>query len=66
MNQNIDPNLIKSAKSKDPQKLLDSLSAEDKQKVNSILADKSALANLLKSPEAMAIMKMLSGKNGNG
>lgn len=63
---NFDPNLIKNAKSKDPKKLLDSLSAQDKEKVNNILSNKEALADILKSPQAQAILKMLSGKGNNG
>lgn len=61
-----DPNLIRNAKSKDPKKLLNSLSDEDKEKVNNILSDKEALADILKSPQAQAIFKMLSGKDNNG
>jgi len=61
-----DNDFIKSAKEKDPQKLLNSLSEEDRKKVNAILSDKEALQNLLKSPKAAAIMKMLYGKGKNG
>ncbi len=65
--KNIDPNLIKNAaKTKDPKKLFESLSDDDKKTVNSILADKDALAKVLKSPQAAALMKMLSGKDKNG
>ena len=60
------PDFIKAAKEKDPQKLLDSLSEKDRQKVNELLSDKEALANLLKSPKAMALMKMLYSKDKNG
>jgi len=61
-----DNDFIKAAKEKDPQKLLDSLSEKDRMKVNELLSDKEALANLLKSPKAMALMKMLYGKGKNG
>lgn len=65
--KNIDPNLIKNAaKIKDPKKLFETLSDDDKKKVNSILADKDALAQVLKSPQAAALMKLLSGKDKNG
>ncbi len=60
---NIDPNLLKD---KDPKKLMSSLSKEDKETVNKMLNDKAALAEMLKSPQAQAIIKMLSGKGKNG
>lgn len=66
MNGNINPELLKREKSKDPEKLLESLSPQDRKRVTDMLADKNALANLLKSPEALAIMNMLSGKGKNG
>lgn len=60
---NIDPKILAG---KDPKKLMESLSAEDKETVTKMLKDKKALAEMLKSPEAQAIMKMLSGKGKNG
>ena len=60
---NIDPKILAA---KDPKKLMESLSAEDKETVTKMLKDKKALAEMLKSPEAQAIMKMLSGKGKNG
>lgn len=60
---NIDPNLLKT---KDPNKLMSSLCKEDKETVKKMLNDKEALAEMLKSPEAKAILKMLSGKGKNG
>ena len=66
MKHNIDPELIKKVKSQNPEKLLEGLSADDRKKVTDVLADKKALADLLKSPEAAAIMNMLSGKGKNG
>ncbi len=60
---NIDPRLLST---KDPKKLMSSLSAKDKETVNKMLADKDALAQMLNSPEAKAILKMLSGKGNNG
>ncbi len=61
--KNIDPNLLKN---KDPKKLMDSLSQQDKETVNKMLNDKKALSEMLKSPQAQAIIKMLSGKGNNG
>ena len=60
---NIDPKILAE---KDPKKLMESLSSEDKATVTKMLKDKKALAEMLKSPEAQAIMKMLSGKGKNG
>ncbi len=60
---NIDPKLLAT---KDPKKLMESLSKKDKETVNKMLADKEALAKMLGSPQAQAIMKMLSGKGKNG
>ncbi len=52
-------------KSGNAQKLINSLSKEQKQKLNSVLNDKEALENLLKSPQALALLKMFGGgKNG--
>lgn len=64
---NIDPKLIKELKNgKDPKTLMNSLSDKDKATVNKILSDKNALEEMLKSPQAQAIIKMLSGKDKNG
>lgn len=60
---NIDPKLLAT---KDPKKLMESLSQKDKETVNKMLGDKEALAKMLSSPQAQAIMKMLSGKGKNG
>ena len=54
------------AKSGNTDALLKSLSDSDKQKLNSVLKDKEALEKLLRSPQAAAIMKMLSKGNKNG
>lgn len=52
-------------KRKDKDALLNSLSDEEREKLNSVLSDKNALEAALKSPEAKAIMKALfGGKNG--
>lgn len=63
-NVNINPEAIKDAKNGNTDKLLNSLSDSDKQKINEILKDKNALNSILSSPEAMLLMKMLGGKNG--
>lgn len=71
MNNNIDKSkllnssLSDAVKKGDKDALLNSLSKEDKEKLNAVLNDKNALNAALKSPEAMAIMKALfGGKNG--
>ena len=66
-NGNLDKKAIsEAAKSGNTDKLINSLSSEDKQKLNSILNDKKAIADVLKSPRAAAILKMLSGGGKNG
>ncbi len=64
--KNINPETLKAAKSGDKNALINSLSAEDKKKIESILSNKEMLNSLLKSPQAAAILKSLSngGKNG--
>ncbi len=56
----------KAAQSGNTDALLKSLSESDKQKLNSVLNDKEAMEKLLKSPQAAAIMKMLSKGKNNG
>ncbi len=64
---NINPEILKKAsQEKDPKKLFNSLNDKDKETVNKMLSDKKALEEMLKSPQAQAIMKMLSGKGKNG
>ena len=53
--------LINAAKSGNTDKLVESLSNEDKQKLNSILNDQSKLEEVFKNPKAKALFKMLSG-----
>ncbi len=63
----IDPNALKQAvKTGDSSALLKNLSEEDRNKINKMLSDKTALANLLKSPQAAEIIKKLSGGGKNG
>lgn len=54
------------AKSGNTDALIKNLSDSDKQKLHSVLNDKEALEKLLKSPQAAAIMKMLSKGKQNG
>ncbi len=66
-NEKIDRNVIlETAKSGNTDKLVNSLSKEDKEKLNSILNDRKAIEEMLKSPQAAAIIKMLSGGGKNG
>ena len=58
--------ISKAAKNGDTSALVNSLSLEDKQKLNNILSDKQALSELLKSPQAQALMKILKKGNNNG
>lgn len=47
------------------EKLINNLSAEQKEKLNAVLNDKEALEKVLKSPQALALMKLFGGgKNG--
>lgn len=56
----------KAAKSGDTSQLVNSLSQEDKQKLNKILSDKQALSKVLNSPQAKALMKLFGKGNKNG
>ncbi len=61
----IDRRTVESAaKSGKADALVNSLSAEDKQKLNEIMQDKQKLNEVLKSPQAMAILKFLQGGKG--
>ena len=45
--------------------LINNLSNEQKEKLNAILSDKKALESVLKSPKAIALLKLFGGdKNG--
>ena len=61
---NLNNEIINMAKSGDKKALLNSLSNEEKEKLNAVLNDKQKLESILKSPQAMAILKALGGKNG--
>jgi len=59
------PDMLNNLKGKSKSELINSLSSKDKETLNRILNDKSELEKVLKSPQAMALLKMLSGgKNG--
>lgn len=58
---------IKNATQKgDASPILKNLSEQDRNKINKLLNDKASLAALLKSPQAVEIMKKLSGGGKNG
>lgn len=61
-NKKINPETLKNLKGKSKSELVDMLSSEDKEKLNSVLNDKAELEKVLKSPEAAAIIKLLGGK----
>lgn len=63
-NPKFDRKTMEAAKKGDTKQLIDNLSDQEKQKLNAILNDKAALENILKSPQAAAIMKLFGGKNG--
>ena len=56
--------LENAAKTGDTQKLINSLSGSDKQKLLKVMSDKEAMNEILKSPEAQALLKLFGGKNG--
>ena len=61
----LNDSLKEAVKHKDKDALLNSLSNVEREKLSSVLSDKKALEEALKSPEAKAIMKALfGGKNG--
>lgn len=61
----IDSETVKKASKLDKKELINSLSPEDRKKLNEVLNDKQALSDALKSPQAVALIKTLfGGKNG--
>ena len=54
-------NAVKTGKT---DKLINTLSPEDKQKLLNIMNDKAAMNEILKSPKAQALLKLFGGKNG--
>lgn len=64
-NGKIDKKAVESAvKTGNTDNLVNSLSAEDKQKLLKIMSDKQAMNDILKSPQAQALLKLFGGKNG--
>jgi len=61
---NLNSDVINAAKKGDKKALLNSLSSDELEKLNSVLNDKQKLESILKTPQAMAIFKALGGKNG--
>ena len=61
----ISADISEAAKKGDKDALINSLSSEDRNKLNQVLNDKKALSDILRSPEAKALIKSLfGGKNG--
>ncbi len=64
-NGKIDKKAVENAvKTGNTDSLVNSLSKDDKQKLLNIMSDKQAMNDILKSPEAQAILKLFGGKNG--
>ena len=64
-NKNIDKKVVSDAvKNGNTDQLINSLSNEDKQKLLKIMSDKQAMNEILKSPQAQALLKLFGGKNG--
>lgn len=63
----LDAETIKQAtESGDSSAILNNLSQSDRDKINRVLKDKTALSALLKNPQVAEIMKKLSGGGKNG
>ncbi|MBO5210811.1 MAG: hypothetical protein J6B80_02650 [Clostridia bacterium] len=64
-NGKIDKKAVENAvKTGNTDSLVNSLSNEDKQKLLNIMSDKQAMSDILKSPQAQALLKLFGGKNG--
>lgn len=63
---NIDKNTLDAAKRGDIDAVLNSVSQEDKKKIEQTLADKDKLKQILNSDAARALIKILSGDKRNG
>lgn len=64
-NGKIDKKAVENAvKTGNTDSLVNSLSPEDKQKLLNVMSDKQAMSDILKSPQAQAILKLFGGKNG--
>ena len=55
----------RAADSKDASSLINSLSSEDRERLNKVMSDKESMERLLKSPQAQLILKSVlkDGKN---
>lgn len=63
--KNIDKKILDAARRGDKEAVLSNLSNADRQKIDSLLADKERLEQVLKSDAAQKIMNILGGnKNG--
>lgn len=58
--------ILKAAKSGNSDTLIKNLSSKDKETLNNILNDKQKLKEVLSSPQAAALLKILSGGGKNG
>lgn len=64
-NGKIDKKAVENAvKTGNTDSLVNSLSKEDKQKLLNLMSDKQAMKDILKSPQAQALLKLFGGKNG--
>lgn len=64
-NGKIDKKAVENAvKTGNTDNLVKSLSNEDKQKLLNVMNDKQAMSDILKSPQAQALLKLFGGKNG--
>ena len=64
-NGKIDKKAVENAvKTGNTDSLVSSLSKEDKQKLLNLMSDKQAMKDILKSPQAQALLKLFGGKNG--
>ena len=64
-NGKIDKKAVENAvKTGNTNSLVNSLSDDDKQKLLNIMSDKQAMSDILKSPQAQALLKLFGGKNG--
>lgn len=64
-NGKIDKKAVENAvKTGNTDSLVNSLSKEDKRKLLNIMNDKQAMSDILKSPQAQALLKLFGDKNG--
>ena len=64
-NGKIDKKAVENAvKTGNTDSLVNSRSKEDKQKLLNLMSDKQAMKDILKSPQAQALLKLFGGKNG--